>query len=72
MALAVESQMAEKEQKATSIRIALDAVESAKIAAAYKGMTVMDYVTQLVRESAARDIEEGHRLRSNPGTKRKG
>lgn len=71
MTIAVESQMAEKEQKATSIRIATDAVDAAKIAAAYKGLTVMDYVSDLVREAANRDIEEGHRSRSSPAKPRR-
>jgi predicted DNA binding CopG/RHH family protein len=62
-------EMGDKEQKTMSIRVGLEALEAAKIAAAYKGLTVMDYVTALVFEAANRDIEEGHRARSAPPVK---
>ena len=69
MAVATESQMSDKDQKTTSMRIGVDVVEAAKIAAAFKGVTMMEYVSQIVLEAANRDIEEGYRSRSSPPAK---
>jgi len=63
MALATEPRMSEQEQKATSIRIELKAVEVARVAAAYKGLSMAEYITGVVLEAANRDIEEGYRAR---------
>lgn len=38
-------------------------IEAAKIAAAFKGMSVMDYASRILLEQANRDIEEGYRNR---------
>jgi hypothetical protein len=46
------------------IRIDVEALEAAKIAAAFKGMTVMDYASKVLLEAANKDIEECYRLRS--------
>ena len=64
MSTALDLPMADREHKTMSIRIGVEALEAAKIAAAFKGMTVMDYVTRLVLEAANRDIEEGYRARA--------
>ena len=58
--------MGDNGQKTMSIRLNVDALESAKIAAAYRGKTVMEYVSEMVLEGANRDIEESHRARSIP------
>ncbi len=63
---------AQMDQRTTSMRITVEAVEAAKIAAAYKGLSMMDYVAGIVLEAANRDIEEGHRTRSAPAKRRKG
>ncbi len=65
----MEKLVMEKERKTMPIRVGIEALEAAKIAAAYKGQTVMDYVTEIVLEAANRDIEEGHRLRSSSPAK---
>jgi hypothetical protein len=59
-----EATMEKGKVEATSVRIRIDAVEAAKIAASFKGMTVMDYVSDLVLETANRDIEQGYQARS--------
>ena len=43
-----------------AVRLTREAVDAAKIAAAYRGMTVGDYASLVVLEAAKRDIEEGH------------
>ena len=56
------------------VRIGVDALEAAKIAAAYKGLSVVEYITQNILAVANRDIEEGHRSRTettNPPKKPK-
>ena len=72
MTLATETQMSDKDQKTTSMRIGIEVVEAAKIAAAFKGVTMMEYVSKVVLEAANRDIEEGYKSRSAPPAKRKG
>jgi hypothetical protein len=56
--------MAEGEQKTMSIRLDVEAIEAAKIAASYKRLTVLEYASRVLLEAANRDIEEGHRQRS--------
>jgi uncharacterized protein (DUF1778 family) len=65
MATTLDLPMVNREHKTMSIRIGTEALEAAKIAAAFKNMTVMDYVTEVVLEHANRDIEEGYRARSS-------
>jgi hypothetical protein len=61
----LERPMTKKEPDLTmSVRVDKDALEAAKIAAAYKGVSVMEYASALLREAANRDIEESHRSRS--------
>ena len=50
--------MAEPDGKTRPVRIGLEALEVAKVAAAFKGVSVVQYVTRIVREAADRDIEE--------------
>jgi hypothetical protein len=66
-----ESEMADKERTNMPIRIAIDALKSAKIAASLKEMSVADYVSNLVREAANADIAAWHRAQSSK-TKRGG
>lgn len=61
--------MGDKEIKTTSMRIGTDVTELAKIAASYKGLSIMEYVSEVVRAAALRDIEEGHRALIPPTTK---
>ena len=58
--------MTEKERRSNAVRLSYEAVEAAKIAAAFKGQTVADYVSEVVLAAANRDIEEGYRARSRP------
>jgi hypothetical protein len=57
----LERTMAESERRSMPIRLGTEALEAAKIAAAYKGMTLSDYATRVLHEAALRDIEEGHK-----------
>ena len=52
-----------KERRTMPIRLDVEAIEAAKIAAAFKGMSVMDYASRILLEQANRDIEEGYRNR---------
>ena len=63
--------MSEKEVKATSMRITSDVTDLAKIAASFKGQTIMEYVSEAVRTAAARDIEEFRRGGAPPKTRAK-
>jgi hypothetical protein len=51
------------DKKSMPIRIGLEALDAAKIAAAYKGVSVMEYVTDVLPKAADHDIEKGHRSR---------
>ena len=64
----LERPMTEKARRGMPIRIDERALEAAKIAASYKGMTVMDYASKVLLDAATRDIEDGHRAwaASNP------
>lgn len=48
----------------TSIRLHIEAVEAAKIAASFKGLSVVDYASALLLEQANLDIEQGYKDRS--------
>jgi hypothetical protein len=63
--------MADKTAKTTSMRIGSDVTKQAKIAAAFKGLTVLDYVSQVVLAAAARDIEESYRAGAAPAPTKK-
>jgi hypothetical protein len=62
----LERPMTEKERNSMPIRITLEALEAGKIAAAYQGMSLSEYASHVLLEAANRDIEEGHRARSQP------
>ncbi len=49
------------EQRTTSMRVTPDVTEQAKIAAALKGVTMLEYVRRAVLDAAASDIEEFRR-----------
>jgi hypothetical protein len=59
--MAIGLHMSDKEVKTTSMRIGSDVTELAKIAASFKGLSIMEYVSEVVRAAALRDIDEGHR-----------
>ena len=59
--------MARKERGQTMpIRIDVESLRAAKIAASFKGLSVMQYASKVLLEQAERDIEEGYKQRSNP------
>lgn len=65
MSTVLEAQtMSESDRQDQPIRIGKEALKAAKIAAGYKDMSMKDWVTKVILEAAARDIEEGHRLYS--------
>jgi hypothetical protein len=69
--MAIGLHMSDKEVKTTSMRIGADVTELARIAASFKGQTIMEYVSEVVRAAAMRDIDEGHRaLIPPPKTRR--
>lgn len=47
-----------------SIWLKPDAYKSASLAARFRGMKLIDYLTMVVQAAADRDIEEGHRRRT--------
>ncbi len=61
--------MNDKGVKITSMRIGADVTEQAKIAAALKGISMMEYVSQVVLAAAARDIDEFRRGGDAPSSK---
>ena len=61
-----ELTMTESERRTMPIRIDVRALEAAKIAAAFKGISVMEYASDILLAAAERDIEEGYRLRVAP------
>lgn len=44
-------------------RVAASSLELARIACAYRGLTLAEYLSLVIREAADRDINEGHRRR---------
>lgn len=68
MSTALDWPMTEKERNSMPIRIDNKALEAAKIAASYKGLTVAGYVSKVLLEVATRDIEEGHKAWSTSST----
>ncbi len=52
------------ERKAMAVKLTIESIEAAKIAAAFKGMNLMEYASAVLLEQANRDIEEGYRDRS--------
>jgi hypothetical protein len=64
----LERPMTQKARRGMPIRIEEKALEAARIAASYKGMTVMDYASKVLLDQALRDIEEGHRTWSGGDT----
>jgi hypothetical protein len=51
-------------RKTVSLKLSSEAVEAAKIAAAFKGLTLLEYASRVLLEAANRDIEEGYRSRA--------
>lgn len=58
------SVMTESERRTMPVRIEVEALEAAKIAAAFKGISVVQYISNVLKEAADRDIEEGYRARA--------
>lgn len=54
---------AEKKREDVLTRIGPRALEDAKLAAQYRGITLLEYLTTVVQAAADRDIEEGHARR---------
>ena len=53
------------ERKAMAVKLTIESIEAAKIAAAFKGMNLMEYASAVLLERANQDIEEGYRDRSS-------
>ena len=51
-------------RRAMAVKLTVEAIEAAKIAAAFKGKSVMEYASEVLLEAANRDIEEGYRARA--------
>ena len=51
------------DQKTTSVKLTQEAVEAARIASAFKGLTLYEYASEILLVAANRDIEEGYRQR---------
>lgn len=60
---AVAAIVMEERADTTMTRIAIKALEAARIARAYYGERLSDYISRVVLEAANRDIEEGHKKR---------
>jgi hypothetical protein len=43
-----------------SVKVDVEVIADARIAAAYKGMPLAEYLSESLRPIVARDIEEGH------------
>jgi len=67
----LEIPMTERERRTMPIRIDVVALEAAKIAAAYQGISVMEYASRVLLEAARRDVEKGHQAFSGPSPIRK-
>jgi len=62
------------EPKTTSVKLTMEAVEAARIAAAFRGKTLYEYASEVLLAAANRDIEEGYRERQagSPARPKKG
>jgi hypothetical protein len=69
MVAALESNMAKKvgrpkgERVDMTVKLERSVAETVKIVAAYKGKSVTEYLTELVRPLVARDLEQEHAKR---------
>ncbi len=54
-----------QQRNAMAVKLTVEAIKAAKIAAAFKGMTVMEYASQVLLQAANRDIEEGYCQRAS-------
>jgi len=52
-----------------AVRITREAIEAARIAAAFKGLTVSEYVSGVVLARALKDVDEGYRRLGSRGGK---
>jgi hypothetical protein len=63
MTTAMDDVMAEPERKTMPVRLGLDAIEAGKIAASLKGMSLAEYATAVLRETANREIDDWTKAR---------
>lgn len=47
-----------------SVKMDTEVVEQCRIAAAFKGMSLSEYMSEAMREASARDIDEGYARRA--------
>jgi hypothetical protein len=66
-----EQKMAAKRND-IAVKVDAQVVADARIAASYKGLSLAEYVSEVLRPIVLRDIEEGHAQRMKPATKPKG
>ena len=66
--------MSEKDRKTMPVRLGHEAIEAAKIAGSLRGMSLAEYATIVLLESANRDIDEWTKARNQAGqaSRRKG
>lgn len=53
------------------VKVDAQVIADAKIAAAYKGLSLAEYISEALRPIAFRDMEEGHAQRMKPSVKPK-
>ncbi len=56
-------EMAE-DRKTMALKLTIEAIEAAKIAAAFKGLTLLEYASGVLLEAANRDIDESYKRRA--------
>lgn len=53
-------------RKDVSVKVDEAVINDARIAAAYKGISLAEYLSESLRPIVAKDIEEGHEKRKTP------
>ena len=63
--------MAKRESKETMpVRLTAEALDAARIAASFQGLTLSEYASAALLEAANRDIEKGYQARTQGATKK--
>jgi hypothetical protein len=72
MTIAAERQMVRRND--VSVKMDASVVDECRIAAAFKSMSLAEYISETMREAARRDIDEGYARRTgeNPPPKSAG
>jgi hypothetical protein len=67
----LEDEMTRKGQTSMPVRLDMDAIEAAKIAASFKGETLTAYASRVLLEVANQDIDEFVKTRSKKAKREK-